>query len=131
VPAIFVPASGNEVTHASIHFFKYWMMASILLLVLFSLLSFAVISIGEKGERRRTQERSHEQSMKCGTSWCTKSIEPDTGDLEAILYTTGFYVPWGVPFKTFDDVRSLLRQKKVLIVGDSYQENMFIEMVDL
>lgn len=101
------------------------MMASIILFVLLSLLSFAVISFGEKSERRRTLERP------CGTPWCTQSIEPDTGDLEAILYTTGFYVPWGVPFKTFDEVRSLLRQKKVLIIGDSYQENMFIEMVDL
>jgi hypothetical protein len=92
-------------------------------------LSWGIISLGEKRDRRRIKEH-HQLESEC-TTWCTKLIKSNSGDLEKLLLQTGFYVPWGIPFKTFDEVHALLSKKKILIIGDSYSKNMYIELVDM
>jgi len=53
------------------------------------------------------------------------------GDLEAYLRKDGFYKPWGIPFRSFEEVKNNTKKKKTLIIGDSYQKNMYIEWNDL
>ena len=59
------------------------------------------------------------------------SSSSDTITLESRLKSGGYFQPWGIPFSSFAAVPQAINRRKILLVGDSYLMNFFIEIIDL
>mgnify|MGYP000906261695 CR=1 FL=1 len=63
--------------------------------------------------------------------WITSQPHLSDSGMVRKIKESGYYSGWGIPITGIEDVQSVFRQRNVLFIGDSYLQNIMIELTDL
>jgi len=64
-------------------------------------------------------------------AWKTLKTDENDSELVRKIKTSGFFASWGIPFSNAEDVKHIVTNHNTLVLGDSYLQNVFIELSEL